>query len=62
VGAGEVARVLLLNALLPESSATGRRHLLGAASRLLASVGTTRLVFARDASAADVVRAGLERR
>jgi hypothetical protein len=61
VDAGEVARVLLLNALLPESSAVGRRHLLGAASRLLASVETARLVFARDASAAEVVRAELEK-
>jgi len=59
VGAGEVARVLLLNALLPESSAAGRRHLLGTASRLLSGVETARLVFARDASAAEVVRAGL---
>lgn len=59
VDAGEVARVLLLNALLPESSVAGRRHLLGAASRLLASVETARLVFARDVSVADVVRAGL---
>jgi hypothetical protein len=59
VGAGEVARVLLLNALLPEASAAGRRHLLGAASRLLGDVETARLVFARDASAADVVRARL---
>jgi hypothetical protein len=61
VDAGEVARVLLLNALLPESSAAGRRHLLGASSRLLAGVETARLVFARDASAAEVVRAALER-
>ncbi len=61
LGASEVARVLLLNALLPESSAAGRRHLLGAASRLLADVETARLVFARDASAADVVRAALAR-
>ena len=61
LGAGEVARVLLLNALLPESSAAGRRHLLGASSRLLAGVETARLVFARDASASDVVRAALER-
>lgn len=60
-GAGEVARVLLLNALLPEASAAGRRHLLSAASRLLAEVETARLVFARDASASDVLRAGLER-
>ncbi len=60
-GAGEVARVLLLNALLPEASAAGRRHLLGAASRLLAGVETARLVFSRDASASDVVRAALER-
>lgn len=61
-GAGEVARVLLLNALLPESSAAGRRHLLGTASRLLGEVETARLVFARDASAADVIRAALARR
>jgi hypothetical protein len=59
LGAGEVARVLLLNALLPEASVAGRRHLLGAASRLLADVETARLVFARDASAADAVRAAL---
>ncbi|HYO52337.1 hypothetical protein [Archangium sp.] len=62
MSAGEVARVLLLNALLPEASAAGRRHLLSAASRLLAGMETARLVFARDASAADRVRAGLERR
>ncbi|PTL80992.1 hypothetical protein [Vitiosangium sp. GDMCC 1.1324] len=62
LGAGEVARVLLLNALLPEASTAGRRHLLGSASRLLASVETVRLVFSRDESAADVVRAGLESR
>lgn len=61
VGAGEVARVLLLNALLPESSAAGRRHLMGTASRLLGEVETARLVFARNASAADVVRARLGR-
>ncbi|QRK06504.1 hypothetical protein JQX13_41485 [Archangium violaceum] len=60
-GAGEVARVLLLNALLPEAFAAGRRYLLSAASRLLASVETARLVFARDASAVNVVRAALER-
>ncbi|HYO74140.1 MAG TPA: hypothetical protein VEU33_49520 [Archangium sp.] len=35
----------------------GELHLLSAASRLLAGVETARLVFARDASAADVVRA-----
>ncbi len=61
VGAGEVARVLLLNALLPEASAAGRRHLMATASRLLAEVETARLVFARDASAANVLRAGLGR-
>jgi hypothetical protein len=59
--AGEVARILLLNALLPEDSAAGRGFLLAAASRLLASVRTARLVFARDASAAEVLRRELER-
>ena len=54
-GAGEVARVLLLNALLPEPTTSGRSALVGAASRLLSSVETARLVFARDASAAAVV-------
>jgi hypothetical protein len=57
--AGEVARVLLLNALLTEASAAGRSFLLGAASRLLASVRTARLVFAPDASVVEVLRKGL---
>ena len=60
--AGEVARVLLLNALLPVSSVEGRSQLMAAASRLLSSVDTARLVFARDASAAGVLRAELEAR
>ncbi|WP_167509440.1 hypothetical protein [Corallococcus llansteffanensis] len=54
-GAGEVARVLLLNALLPEPTTSGRGALVASASRLLSSVETARLVFARDASAAAVV-------
>jgi ABC-type glutathione transport system ATPase component len=58
-GAGEVARVLLLNALLPEPTPSGRGALVGAAGRVLSSVETARLVFARDASAAAVVRARL---
>ncbi|NNC15492.1 hypothetical protein HJC22_07090 [Corallococcus exiguus] len=58
-GAGEVARVLLLNALLPEPTPAGRGALVGAAGRVLSSVETTRLVFSRDASAAEVVRARL---
>ncbi|RKH37664.1 hypothetical protein [Corallococcus sicarius] len=58
-GAGEVARVLLLNALLPEPTTSGRGALVGAAGRLLSSVETARLVFARDASAAAVVGARL---
>jgi hypothetical protein len=57
--AGEVARVLLLNALLPEASTEGRSFLLGAASRLLASVRTARLVFAPDASVVEVLQQGL---
>jgi len=61
LGAGEVARVLLLNALLPESSAAGRHHLLRASSRILSDNQTVRLIFAREPSAADVIRAGLER-
>ncbi|WP_244227315.1 hypothetical protein [Corallococcus aberystwythensis] len=58
-GAGEVARVLLLNALLPEPTPAGRGALIGAAGRVLSSVETARLVFARDASAAGVVRSRL---
>lgn len=58
-GAGEVARVLLLNALLPEPTTSGRGALVGSAGRLLSSVETARLVFARDASAAAVVGARL---
>lgn len=57
--AGEVARVLLLNALLPMSSVEGRFGLMATASRLLSSVDTARLVFARDASVAEVLRAEL---
>ena len=59
--AGEVARVLLLNALLPEASTAGRGFLLGAASRLLDSVRTARLVFAPDASVVEVLRQGCAR-
>ncbi|RKH21597.1 hypothetical protein D7X75_36700, partial [Corallococcus sp. CA031C] len=59
-GAGDVARVLLLNALLPEPTVAGRAALVGAAGRVLSSVETARLVFARDASAAAVVRARLD--
>ncbi|WP_223646690.1 hypothetical protein [Corallococcus sp. EGB] len=58
-GAGEVARVLLLNALLPEPTPAGRGTLVASAGRVLSHVETARLVFARDASAADVVRARL---
>lgn len=58
--AGEVGRMLMLNALLPEATATGRGGLLAAAGRLLSDVPTVRLVFARDASAAEVVRGALE--
>ncbi|MCP3142187.1 hypothetical protein [Pyxidicoccus xibeiensis] len=58
--AGEVGRMLLLNALLPEASATGRGGLLAAAGRMLSEVPPVRLVFARDASAAQVVRDALE--
>ncbi|MBN8225925.1 hypothetical protein JYK02_00195 [Corallococcus macrosporus] len=58
-GAGDVARVLLLNAMLPEPTAAGRGALVGAAGRVLSSVETVRLVFARDASAAAAVRARL---
>ncbi|NPC74539.1 hypothetical protein HPP05_32780 [Corallococcus exiguus] len=51
--------MLLLNALLPEPTPAGRGALVGAAGRVLSSVETTRLVFSRDASAAEVVRARL---
>lgn len=58
--AGEVGRLLLLNALLPEATAAGRGGLLASAGRLLSEVSPVRLVFARDASAAAVVRGALE--
>jgi hypothetical protein len=58
-GAGEVARVLLPNALLPEPTPKGRGALVGSAGRVLSSVETARLVFARDASVAAVVRGRL---
>lgn len=57
--AGAVGRLLMLNALLPEASAAGRSGLLSASGRLLSEVEPVRLVFARDASAAQVVRAAL---
>ncbi|WP_328707055.1 hypothetical protein [Citreicoccus inhibens] len=59
-GAGDVARVLLLNALLPESSSAGRSAMIASASRLLSEVPTGRLHFSRDSSAATVLRARLE--
>lgn len=58
--AADVGRLLLPNALLPEDSAAGRGGLLMAAGRLLSQVEPVRLVFARDASAARVVREALE--
>ena len=58
--AGSVGRMLMLNALLPESTTAGRSGLLAAAGRLLSEVAPVRLVFARDASAAVVVRDALE--
>lgn len=58
--AGAVGRMLLLNALLPEATTTGRAGLLASAGRLLSEVPPVRLVFARDASAAAVVRGALE--
>ncbi|NNC00045.1 hypothetical protein HI113_39840 [Corallococcus exiguus] len=51
--------MLLLNALFPEPTSAGRGALVGAAGRVLSSVETARLVFSRDASAAQVVRARL---
>lgn len=59
--ASAVARVLLLNALLPESSPAGRSYLLEAASRLLGAVRGARLAFAREPSVGQVLRAELER-
>ncbi|WP_240359853.1 hypothetical protein [Pyxidicoccus trucidator] len=58
--AGAVGRMLMLNALLPEATTAGRGGLLAAAGRLLSEVPPVRLVFARDASAAAVVRGALE--
>ncbi|QSQ26236.1 hypothetical protein JY651_15445 [Pyxidicoccus parkwayensis] len=58
--AGDVGRMLLLNALLPEATAAGRGGMMVAAGRLLSEVSPVRLVFARDASAAAVVRSALE--
>ncbi|GHG96014.1 hypothetical protein [Comamonas sp. JC664] len=57
--AGEVGRMLLLNALLPEATPAGRGGLLAAAGRLLSEVAPVRLVFARDASAATVLQGAL---
>ncbi|MCP3099370.1 hypothetical protein LZ198_10865 [Myxococcus sp. K15C18031901] len=54
--AGEVGRMLLLNALLPEATASGRSAMMASAGRLLSEVPPSRLVFARDASAARVIR------
>lgn len=59
--ASAVARVLLLNALLPESSPAGRSYLLAAASRLLGAVQGARLAFALEPSVGQVLRAELER-
>ncbi len=58
--AGEVGRMLLVNALLPEATASGRGGLLAASGRLLSDVAPVRLVFARNASASAVVRGALE--
>lgn len=57
--AGDVGRVLVHNALLSEASSVGRAALLASAGRLLSEVEPVRLVFARDASAATVVREAL---
>ncbi|MFP2956570.1 hypothetical protein ACLEPN_01745 [Myxococcus sp. 1LA] len=57
--AGDVGRMLLLNALLPETTPAGRGGLLAAAGRLLSEVAPVRLVFARDASAASVIQGAL---
>ncbi|QDE83495.1 hypothetical protein [Myxococcus xanthus] len=57
--AGDVGRMLLVNALLPEATPVGRGGLLGAAGRLLSEVSPVRLVFARDASAAAVIQGAL---
>ncbi|AKQ66290.1 putative ATP-binding membrane transport protein [Myxococcus hansupus] len=57
--AGEVGRMLLLNALLPEATPAGRGGLLAAAGRLLSEVAPVRLVFARDASVATAIQGAL---
>ncbi|WP_043711291.1 hypothetical protein [Corallococcus macrosporus] len=57
--AGEVGRMLLLNALLPEATPAGRGGLLAAAGRVLSEEAPVRLVFARDASAAAVIQGAL---
>ncbi|QDE90606.1 hypothetical protein BHS06_17465 [Myxococcus xanthus] len=57
--AGDVGRMLLVNALLPEATPVGRGGLLGAAGRLLSEVSPVRLVFARDASAAAAIQGAL---
>lgn len=57
--AGDVGRMLLVNALLPEATPAGRGGLLGAAGRLLSEVSPVRLVFARDASVAAVIQGAL---
>ncbi|WP_426752165.1 hypothetical protein [Myxococcus sp. Y35] len=57
--AGEVGRLLLLNALLPEATPSGRGGLLASAGRLLTEVAPVRLTFARDASVASVLQGAL---
>ncbi|MCE9671110.1 hypothetical protein LY474_25190 [Myxococcus stipitatus] len=55
-GAGDVGRMLLLNALLPEATARGRAAMLASAGRLLSEVRPSRLVFAKAPSAVEAVR------
>jgi len=54
--AGDVGRMLLVNALLPEATPAGRGGLLAASGRMLTEVAPVRLVFARDDSAVAAVQ------
>ncbi len=56
---GQVIRVLLPNALMPDASPVGRALMFRAASRLLEAVRSVRLYFVPDASAAEAVQSAL---
>ncbi|MGA9523759.1 MAG: hypothetical protein WBV82_20020 [Myxococcaceae bacterium] len=61
VPASEVLRVLLRNALVPDSDPSTRHRMFSIASQLLSRVRTVRLTFAKDQNVADVLRRELSR-